>query len=251
LKRGREKGAAAKVANSLSMLSYLPNDDMLVAVRDESIYVLDRNSGEILNQQRYAFRPSNLTVSPSGSSLAFSTLEATDTYAVHIVGVQQPDSATIFSLGRGIMDLGFSFDGSRIAVGGENGMVEVWDLAGPRKAQSFGAHASSVEQVQFSSQGDLLAALHEDGSIRLLEVESGIVYGIFAMLPGGQWIFYDPDNLSYTASSEGDTFATVTRGDALGDTQPLANLREKLRVTDFEAAKRKGDQVNRIQPNPN
>jgi WD40 repeat protein len=70
--------------------------------------------------------------------------------------------------------LAFAPHASRLAVGGDDGMVSVWDSA-TKELVFDGVYADSdqVNSVSFSSDGTLLAATGRDGAIMLLDAATG------------------------------------------------------------------------------
>ena len=63
--------------------------------------------------------------------------------------------------------LAFSPDGTRLAMGGIEGMVEVWDTATGQKVQTFKGHSGPVDTMAFSPDGTRLATGGADGTLRL------------------------------------------------------------------------------------
>ena len=73
-----------------------------------------------------------------------------------------------------LVSVAFSPEGHRIATGGRDGEVRLWDAHSGRRVQLSGAHRDSVNAVQFSPYGDRLASGSSDGTIRLWDADTGI-----------------------------------------------------------------------------
>ncbi len=61
----------------------------------------------------------------------------------------------------------------RVATGGHDGYVEIWDLgaAPPRQTRRFRAHASAVNAVAVHPEGNLIATGSADGTVRIFDAE--------------------------------------------------------------------------------
>jgi WD40 repeat protein/tRNA A-37 threonylcarbamoyl transferase component Bud32 len=67
----------------------------------------------------------------------------------------------------------FSQDGARLASGGDDGLVNVWDAARGRLALPVRAHALPVFAVAFSPDGRRLASAAADGTVKVWDAVSG------------------------------------------------------------------------------
>jgi WD40 repeat protein len=72
-----------------------------------------------------------------------------------------------------IESLAFSYDGTRLAVGGKSSSkVQLWDVETEQRIADFSGHKSHIESVTFSPDGLLLASGEFDGTIYLWDIES-------------------------------------------------------------------------------
>jgi WD40 repeat protein len=76
---------------------------------------------------------------------------------------------TITVTGGGVNGVAFSPDGKLLATAGEQGIIQVWSLAGQEVGVPFSAdtgRGGSVNGVAFSPDGKLLATADANGSVR-------------------------------------------------------------------------------------
>jgi WD40 repeat protein/serine/threonine protein kinase/tetratricopeptide (TPR) repeat protein len=103
--------------------------------------------------------------------------------------------------------LELSPDGSRVAAGGIDGTVHVWETVSGRERRVFEGHNSPVLSVAFDSDGARVAAWGVDGKIKIWDVDTGSLI-LDVVHPGnvtaGGW---SPDN---TVFASGHSDGTVT-----------------------------------------
>lgn len=74
-----------------------------------------------------------------------------------------------------VTGLRFSRDGRRLAMGREDGSVDVWDLASARRIWSARKHLASIGTLDFSPDGRLLASGGQDRQICVWDADMGSV----------------------------------------------------------------------------
>jgi WD40 repeat protein/tRNA A-37 threonylcarbamoyl transferase component Bud32 len=97
-----------------------------------------------------------------------------------------------------VSSVDFSPDGSRIASGGWDGVVKVWDAATGKELFTLRGHAGWVRCVAFGPKGERLASCGQDQTVRVWDLNrrsvlhtlrghSDMPKGV-AFHPGGKWI---------------------------------------------------------------
>ena len=117
--------------------------------------------------------------------------------------------------------LDWSPSGDRIAAGGSDGTVHIYETTAGHELRVIRGHRSAVKSVMFSADGARVAAWAHDGSIKTWNAEAGVLTHEVVhpgQVTSGAW---SPDN-KLLASGHGDGTATVSDAGA-GDN--FVNLR--------------------------
>jgi WD40 repeat protein len=61
----------------------------------------------------------------------------------------------------------FSPDGTKVAIGGENGIIRLWNWQNPQRLIQWKAHQEAIISISFSPDGSQLASAARDGTSRL------------------------------------------------------------------------------------
>lgn len=93
-------------------------------------------------------------VSPDGKALVWNPDEASDNFRIE-------------SAGKGINTIRFKPDEERIAVGYNNGTVEIWDIPSRKLITEFKAHSGDVSDIRFNKKRMQIATSGSDGLLKI------------------------------------------------------------------------------------
>lgn len=89
--------------------------------------------------------------------------------------VWNPELATekfrIEPSGKRIKSIKFKPDEERLAVGYDDGIVELWDIASKKKISEIQAHSGEVNDIRFNSKSAQLATAGNDGALKLWDTD--------------------------------------------------------------------------------
>lgn len=99
---------------------------------------------------------------------------------------------------------GFSRDGRRLLLGGEDGSLSVWDTAGSRKLRSFDGLHSQIIIADDTEDGSIVAAAGKDGAIRAWRVADGSLRILAGHPSTNPWLIFNLDGSRlFTGASDG------------------------------------------------
>jgi WD40 repeat protein/serine/threonine protein kinase len=100
----------------------------------------------------------------------------------------------------------FAPDGTRLASGGGDGAVKVWELATGREVLHLQGHADAVLSVAFSPDGTRLAAAHHYGKVRVWDLATGREISVMTAQgpgPSPRTVVFSPDGQRLAAGGVG------------------------------------------------
>lgn len=79
-----------------------------------------------------------------------------------------------FPHGGRVFTVAYSPDGQRLASGGDDNTVRLWDISSQSEIKYLDGHTDWIKSVAFSRDGQLLASAGMDGTVKLWDASSGI-----------------------------------------------------------------------------
>jgi WD40 repeat protein len=143
-----------------------------------------------------------LTFTPDGARLAVAT-----TLGVWVMearwGQAEAEQMTLLEGQNGASSANFSPDSARIAAGGDDGSVMVWDAASGEAIVRLENHLYPVGAVAWSTDGTTLASGDESGIIRLWDTATWTEARVFSVEQGGgiRTLTFDPSEATLSGDS--------------------------------------------------
>jgi WD40 repeat protein len=188
---------------------------ILSAGVDGSARIWDADSGEeLLTLAGHAGGVNDAVWSPRGDRVVTAAEDGTATVweiptAPALSGVEGPDTTaetgtellTLSSHTGGLTAAAWSPDGSRIATGGTDGLVHIWQLLDGSTSSgdavtgeilfTLSAHSKEVRGLAWSPDGERIASSSADGTVRLWDAATGeelvVLHGLLEDLRNVAW----------------------------------------------------------------
>jgi WD40 repeat protein/tRNA A-37 threonylcarbamoyl transferase component Bud32 len=185
---GREIFALRKHAGPITRIAYSPDGARIAtASRDHTVKVwtatfeldVQQLTGHVGEVFAVVYSPDGERLASGGADGTIWLREA-DTgqpllrlpaHARTSVHTEAPDKAG--HVVQGTTALAYSQDSARLASGGADGMIRIWNADSGRLLNSIRAHDSAVTGVAFSPDGLLLASSSWDKSVKIWEAATG------------------------------------------------------------------------------
>ena len=104
-----------------------------------------------------------------------------------------------------VMTVSFNTDGSRLASGRRDGVIQLWDVATEQLLQTFRGHVDAISSVSFSPDGFSIASTSKDATVRLWDVATGQQKRLLAGYKGTVWrVKFYPNGLPLAIDLKGD-----------------------------------------------
>ena len=179
---------------------FTPDGQSIAVVNpDGTVSIKEIDSGKELKRFQIESKPDTLRFNPDGTKLGglqrgSSILQICDVASGEVI-------TSILSSGR-LSIFAWSYDGTLLATGGEDGRICVWDPQSGRVLARMDGHESRVTVLAFSHQGDLLASEGWDSTLRLWDLKGR---QLLVYQTQDTDLHFSPDDRTLGYSAEGET----------------------------------------------
>ena len=169
--------AVYRVPVPVLSLAFAPGGSELFAGGYNEITVWSPRTGALLRRiPHQPQRVQSLTFSPDGKRLLVAGGTPGEYGELSLVAPATGARTLLDTRDDVLLAAAFSRDGSRIAAGGADATIRVYDTATGKALWSNRAHSDWVTSVSFSADGRYLASSSRDMTVKVLEADRGTLY---------------------------------------------------------------------------
>ena len=187
---------------------------------DSSVHVYDAASGRqiqrILAPQHGSSWQEVVAVSPNGRQLAIgypTQSNANGTVSIYSTHTWRREFTLMTLPDVQISALAFSPDGTRLAIGAEDGVAGVWSVPTRQELVSYKGPTAAIDSIQFTPDGDSVLTASADGIVRLwraIGVEQS--FQTVPLAGGPEQIVFDTDRIETVSSGQPVVFSSPVDG---------------------------------------
>ncbi|MCP4699568.1 MAG: AAA family ATPase [Gammaproteobacteria bacterium] len=200
LRGGGPRQVYRKTGTGLSALALSPDGRLLAAAGEEGVLLFDAHSGERLQHlpgdgspvNSLVFHPQGKWLAGAGKNILFWSPSFLAASRPPLPDGQPQWQQTNRWFGRASA-LALSPDGTRLATGGYDSNITLWDTETGKPMHSFSGHTQQIIRLSFSASGKLLASASYDDTARLWKINSGDSLHIFKHTGNVRSLSFSPD----------------------------------------------------------
>ncbi|MCP4109878.1 MAG: AAA family ATPase [Desulfobacteraceae bacterium] len=225
-------------------VTFSPDGKQIASVEsDSTIKLWDTESGELIKILRHNSVSFSASFDRLGKKIASGNMDNT-------VKVFDTETGELIRTFTGHSDpvnsVCFSPDGRQIASASSDNTIKIWETKTGELIKTLTGHSGSVSSISFSPDGKWLVSASGliklssyniggigDNTIRIWNTDKGDQWITIALLPGNEWIAWQPGKVFYNASMQGDELASVRFKNMLNNIYPLMYYREEFKKDDL------------------
>jgi hypothetical protein len=164
---------------AVTALAFRPDGGQLAVSGYHEVTLWDPADGKLLGRvKRLAERTTGLAFSPDGKLLAIAGGTPGTMGEVRLCEVGSPGKV-LERIGDVMLVVRFSPDGGRLAAGGADNAIRLYDVKSGKRELLIEQHADWVTDLAFSPDGTRLASASRDKSARIFDTKTGGMHAAF------------------------------------------------------------------------
>lgn len=171
-------------AVAVTAIAFSPDGNRLAVSGYHEVTLWDPSDGKLVGRiQKLAERTTGLAYSPDGRWLAIAGGTPGTSGEVRLcdAGSTGGVGKVLERIGDLMLAVRFSPDGSRIAAGGADNAIRIYDVKSGKRELLIEQHADWVTDVAFSPDGSQLASASRDKSARIFDAKTGAMHAAFLL----------------------------------------------------------------------
>jgi WD40 repeat protein len=188
---------------------------LFVGAQDASLHIYDASTGRLIHrilgppQQQSNSWPDVVAVNPDGKTVAIAyPVGSNAVVSIYSISTWRRQFTLMTLPEVEISALAFSPDGTRLAIGAEDGIAGVWSVFTRQELVSYDGPTAAIDSIQFTPDGNSVLTASDDGIARLWRA-IGVEQSLHTLpLAGGpQQIAFDGARLETVASAQPAVFS--------------------------------------------
>lgn len=166
----------------VTALAYSPDGATLAVSGYREVTLWSAADGRLVSRIKgMAERTFGLAYSPDGKSLAVASGTPGSLGEVRLIDTGNPTAGgkVLDRIADVMLAVAFSPDGAKLAAGGADNAVRVYDVASGKRELLIEQHADWITDVAFSPDGTRLASASRDKSARVFDAKTGAVQAAY------------------------------------------------------------------------
>lgn len=206
------------VVLSVWSIAFSPDGKILASGHhsDSTVKIWNLENGELLRTLRgHVWAVNSVAISPDGETVISGSFDSNikiwNLKNGHLVHTLNGPADSPFSMvqswfsSQSIFSIAISPDGTRLASGGSEQPIKIWNLKTGKQSNILAGHSDAVKSVAFSPDGKSLASGSRDGTIRIWDLLAGEPIHTIGHSDAVSSVSFSPDGKTLVSGSQDKT----------------------------------------------